>query len=114
MRLLANGKLTTTGFESILDSMCTFLEPWSLEWHYRSRDESLIAKLERQPGQKEARYAHLLGGPVDAASLPAAAEKRSAAPDSGRLETLETELASLKNELAEFKAIFDEFRKQFD
>lgn len=35
--------LTTTGFESILDSMCTFLDPWPLEWHYRSRDESLIA-----------------------------------------------------------------------
>ena len=78
------------------------------------REAPLIVKLERQPGQKEARYAHLLGGPVDAASLPAAAEKRSTAPDSGRLEALETELASLKNELAEFKAIFDEFRKQFD
>jgi len=36
-------QLTTTGFESILDSMCTFLDPWPLEWHYRSRDESLIA-----------------------------------------------------------------------
>ena len=78
------------------------------------RDDPLIVKLERQPGQKEARYAHLLGGPVDAASLPAAAEKRSTAPDNGRLETLETEIASLKNELAEFKATFDEFRKQFD
>jgi uncharacterized protein YceH (UPF0502 family) len=78
------------------------------------RDEPLIVKLERQPGQKEARYAHLLGGPVDAASFPTSTEKRSAAPDNGRLETLETELASLKNELAEFKATFDEFRKQFD
>jgi uncharacterized protein len=78
------------------------------------RDEPLIVKLGRQPGQKEARYAHLLGGPVDAASFPTSTEKRSTAPDNGRLETLETELASLKNELAEFKATFDEFRKQFD
>src|SRR5688500_16003691 len=78
------------------------------------RDEPLIVKLERQAGQKEARYAHLLSGPVDAASLPAAAEKRPASADNGRLETLETELTSLKSELAEFKAIFDEFRKQFD
>lgn len=78
------------------------------------RDEPLIIKLERQPGQKEARYAHLLAGPVDAASLPAAAEKRPSAADSGRLETLETEIATLKAELAEFKATFDEFRKQFD
>ncbi len=33
-----------TGFESILDQMSAFLEPaWSLDWHYRSRDEALIA-----------------------------------------------------------------------
>ncbi|MBY0275898.1 DUF4011 domain-containing protein, partial [Candidatus Binatia bacterium] len=35
--------LGTVGFESILGLMCTFIEPWSLDWHYRSRDESLIA-----------------------------------------------------------------------
>ena len=34
----------TPGFESILDVMSAFLDPpWSLDWHYRSRDESLIA-----------------------------------------------------------------------
>jgi len=34
----------TGGFESILDVMSAFLEPpWSLDWHYRSRDEALIA-----------------------------------------------------------------------
>lgn len=33
-----------SGFESILDVMSAFLEPaWSLDWHYRSRDEALIA-----------------------------------------------------------------------
>jgi uncharacterized protein YceH (UPF0502 family) len=31
-----------------------------------ARDEPLVVRLERQPGQKEARYAQLLGGPVDA------------------------------------------------
>lgn len=34
----------TQGFESILDVASTvFSPPWSLDWHYRSRDESLIA-----------------------------------------------------------------------
>ena len=34
----------TAGFQSILDVMSSFLEPaWSLDWHYRSRDEALIA-----------------------------------------------------------------------
>jgi very-short-patch-repair endonuclease len=33
-----------SGYESILDSFCTFLAPeWHLDWHYRSRDEALIA-----------------------------------------------------------------------
>lgn len=32
------------GFESILDLMSAVLDPpWSLDWHYRSRDEALIA-----------------------------------------------------------------------
>lgn len=79
------------------------------------RDEALIVKLERQPGQKDARYAHLLSGEVDVSSLPTPAEKRSgSAVDNVRVETLETEVAALKTELAEFKAMFDEFRKQFD
>jgi hypothetical protein len=34
----------TGGFESVLDVMSAFLDPpWSLDWHYRSRDEALIA-----------------------------------------------------------------------
>lgn len=34
----------TVGFESVLDLMTGFLQPpWTLEWHYRSRDETLIA-----------------------------------------------------------------------
>jgi hypothetical protein len=32
------------GFESLLDQMIGLIEnPWSLDWHYRSLDESLIA-----------------------------------------------------------------------
>ena len=34
----------TVGFQSILDVMSAFLEPpWTLNWHYRSRNEALIA-----------------------------------------------------------------------
>ncbi|MCC6386894.1 MAG: DUF4011 domain-containing protein [Dehalococcoidia bacterium] len=35
--------ITVQGFESLLDQMSAFLEPWMLQWHYRSRDERLIA-----------------------------------------------------------------------
>lgn len=79
------------------------------------RDEPLLVRLERQPGQKEARYAHLLSGEIDVSSLASHPEKRSAGSvDATRIETLEAEVATLRNELAEFKETFDEFRKQFD
>jgi len=79
------------------------------------RDEPLLVRLERQPGQKEARYAHLLSGEIDVSSLPTTGEKRSSGSgDTSRVDALEAEVAALKNELAEFKATFDEFRKQFD
>lgn len=33
-----------SGFESVLDNLSAFLAPeWHLDWHYRSRDEALIA-----------------------------------------------------------------------
>lgn len=79
------------------------------------RDEPLLVRLERQPGQKEVRYAHLLSGEIDVSTLPTPGEKRSSgSADASRVEALESEVAALKNELAEFRATFDEFRKQFD
>lgn len=33
----------TTGFESLLDQVAAFIPEWPLTWHYRSRDERLIA-----------------------------------------------------------------------
>jgi uncharacterized protein YceH (UPF0502 family) len=78
-----------------------------------TRDEPLVVKLERQPGQKEARYAHLLSGAVTA-SFPQ--REKSAGSESGddRVATLQVEVAELRNELNAFRELFDEFRKQFD
>jgi uncharacterized protein YceH (UPF0502 family) len=77
------------------------------------RDEPLVVKLERQPGQKDARYAHLLSGEVDvtAVSTP---RTSSAAPSNDRLDVLEERVATLESELAAFRESFSEFRKQFD
>jgi len=36
-------EIVTEGFESLLDLVMGFLPPWTLDWHYRSLDESLIA-----------------------------------------------------------------------
>jgi hypothetical protein len=47
------------------------------------REEPLVLRLERQPGQKEARYAQLLSGPVDAAYTTSAAPGSGAATAAG-------------------------------
>lgn len=39
----AETAVASEGFESLLDLLSAFLEPWSLDWHYRSKSEELIA-----------------------------------------------------------------------
>jgi uncharacterized protein YceH (UPF0502 family) len=71
-------------------------------------ESPLAARLPRQPGTKETRYAHLLGGAVpEAAALP-----ESAGPT--RSQRLEAEVASLKEELVRLRTEFDAFRRQFE
>ena len=77
------------------------------------REAPLIVKLERQPGQKEARYAHLLSGEVTSYTPPERGVSRGAANDE-RLEKLEQELETVKSELSSFKQEFEEFKKQFE
>lgn len=82
------------------------------------RDDALVVKLERQPGQKEARYAHLLSGPVDAAAVSANPDssRSSSSPTAsdGRIEQLEQQVEKLSSEMAELRSMFEEFRKQFE
>ena len=78
------------------------------------REESLVVKLERLPGQKEARFAHLLSGEIDVESY--AKENISTGKQAGgeRIEKLEQELENLRNEFNLFRESFEEFKKQFD
>ena len=77
------------------------------------RDEPLVVKLERQPGQKDARYAHLLSGAVDASAF-AVLRPTQSVPADNRVEKLEDRIAALESEFAAFRESFGEFRKQFD
>ena len=76
------------------------------------RDEPMIVKLERQPGQKEARYAHLLCGEVTSYQPPERVSRGGANDE--RLEKLEQELESLKSEMSSFRQEFEDFKKQFE
>jgi len=80
------------------------------------REPSLVAVLPRQPGMKEARYMHLLSGPVESAIAAATAVTRfSAAPreecDGG---TNEGRIAQLEATVAELRREVDELRKKID
>jgi len=79
------------------------------------RDPPLASMLPRQPGTKEARYAHLLSGDVEIAEPPAhESAPADGTADSERIARLESEVGSLKAEIAELKADFREFQKRFE
>ena len=78
------------------------------------RDDPVVAKLERQAGQKESRYAHLLSGEPVIHESVAPARHAGGTHSDRRIEDLEREVESLKSELASFRTMFDEFRKQFE
>ncbi|HTB18423.1 MAG TPA: YceH family protein [Bryobacteraceae bacterium] len=79
------------------------------------RMPELVTKLPRRPGEKEARYAHLLSGaPVVAALTPEQAADMAAPARSDRIAELEAEVAQLRRELEDLKQQFAGFQKQFE
>lgn len=75
------------------------------------RDPALVVRLPHASGQREDRYMHLLGGPVDAGILEAASSSRACAPRASaieeRIEDLEREVARLKEEITALTARLD-------
>ena len=78
------------------------------------RDEPLIAKQERQPGQKEVRYTHLLSGEIDVAAYAKEVSGSGKQAENERIGNLETELENLRSEFNLFRQAFEEFKKQFE
>ncbi|MGH9820479.1 MAG: YceH family protein [Pyrinomonadaceae bacterium] len=79
------------------------------------RNESLVVRLDRLPGQKDARYAHLLAGEIDIKSVSATAVRPTANSLSDeRIELLEREVERLREQFASLSETFDTFKKQFE
>ncbi|MBA3786612.1 MAG: YceH family protein [Acidobacteria bacterium] len=78
------------------------------------RDEPLVVKLERQPGQKEVRYAHLLSGEVVVTYQPQEKSVSRSQAENERIANLESELENLRNEFNLFRQSFEDFKKQFE
>ena len=72
-----------------------------------------VIQLPRQPGQKEARFAHLLGGEIDLSQLaPGSAELVS--DDAARITELESRVHGLEQELAGLREQLENFIRQFE
>ena len=83
------------------------------------RTPPLAKKLDRQPGEKEPRFAHLLSGEVERAApmAPAVTSVRvppQASATAARVSPIEERVAHIEAELAELKRQFDVFRKYFE
>jgi len=78
--------------------------------------EKLATRLPRQPGQKEARYAHLLCGEIDVDPIADEIPTRTtlAAPAAAKRDTLESRVETLTAEVENLKQQFEEFKKQFE
>lgn len=91
----------------------------SLESLANRSSEPLAARLPRQSGLKESRFAHLLSGaPVltssDVRSSAPVADAPLPASNDSRIAELQTEISALRAELADLRQQFATFKQQFE
>jgi uncharacterized protein len=113
--LMVRGPQTPGELRSRTERMHNFKTPE--EFHEalnKLESYGYVAKLERQSGRKESRYAHVLCGKVSDEAHDAAAGPGQAAPAAERLAALEIKADSLQHELQELKQAFLDFKRQFE
>ena len=81
--------------------------------------DPLVARLARQPGRKESRYAHLLSGEVRVEEEEQRQPRVEAATaavraEDERLARIEEEVSRLRREVEELRQQLDAFRRQFE
>jgi uncharacterized protein len=82
-----------------------------------ARDEPLVVRLPRRPGQKDARYVHLLSGPVEVDSFDDADAPPSAVPSTpraDRINELEQRIADLEHTVADLRSLVERLRPLID
>lgn len=84
----------------------------------QERHPPLVTKLAKQPGRKEARFAHLFSGEpqisvADSSPPPEAARLRIMA-ENERISKLEEDVAGMRIEITELRLLLEEFRRQFE
>jgi hypothetical protein len=77
------------------------------------QDPPLAAKLPRETGRKECRYAHLLSGTPSPAPEGSCWSLPALGGDEDRVRKLEQDIADLKTELEALRQAFEAFKAQF-
>jgi len=110
------GELRTRG-----ERMHAFVDLTAVEEVLRElmeRDTPLVARLPRQPGRKESRYAQLWSGEweptAEEGSAPPEAARQRVMAGNERIEKLEEEVATLRAEVATLRQAVEEFKAQFE
>ncbi len=102
--LLLRGPQTSGGIKTHSERLCSFAgtaEAEALMQRLCAAQEPMVARLPRQPGQKEARYCHLFSGlPAQEAPAAAAAEPQ---PSRAGLAELEKRVEALEVRLRELE-----------
>ncbi len=117
--LLVRGPQTVGELRTRTERMHSFPDLAAVEETLRELgSRNLLTKLPRQPGQKEARFAHLFAGePKQVADEPASPPEvvriRGMA-ENERVTRLEGEVAALREEVAELRRRIEEFTAQFE
>jgi uncharacterized protein len=110
--LMLRGPQTLGELRNRADRMHHFDDTSEVEAVLEHHLSALVIKLPRRPGEKEARYAHLLSGePEMPAALP---EHAAPVPRADRISELEADVAHLRAELEDLKQQFARFQKQFE
>ena len=120
--LMLRGPQTAGELRERANRLAEFTTPGDVEEALKSLMENesqpLVTKLARRQGQKEARYAHMLGGDVVAENGvdenfvgDSPAHKLR---ESERVLKLESEVDALRAEVAELRQRLTDFMKQFD
>lgn len=74
-----------------------------------TRPDPLVVRLPRRPGQKEERFAHLLGGPIDLDAI-GADESTPTSPRLDRVNDVTNRVDQLEQRVSELEAVIDQLR----
>lgn len=118
--LLLRGPQTLGELRTRAERMHPFADLASVEevlCELMERETPLVAKLARQAGRKEARYAQLFTGeplPGQEQSPPAEPARVRVGEENDRIARLETQVAVLTEEMAVLRRQVEEFTRQFE